>query len=342
MRIPEILLIYTGGTIGSIEDPETGALRPVDFDQLTDFIPELQRLEVKLGVETLREPKDSSDIRPSDWQELVRIIEKNYDAYDGFVVLHGTDTLAYTASALSFMIEHLDKPVIFTGSQLPMGKIRTDGKENLLTAIEIASALDDDGRPRVPEVAVYFEYKLYRANRCFKYSAHHFNAYKSPNYPLLAEAGVYITYNEQAIRKVPENTTPVFYKDIDSQVFVLTIFPGISRQTFEIVGSMEGLRTLIIQTFGTGNGPLDPSFFQMLQACIAREVVVVNITQCREGSVIPGYYATGIEMSRPGVVNGKDMTMEAAITKAMVLGGRYLRYAELFREMGKPFCGEMD
>ena len=342
MTRPQILLIYTGGTIGSMEDPETGALRPVDFAQLSAHIPELQRLEVNLVVEPFPEPKDSSDIRPEDWIQLVQCIAQKYEAFDGFVILHGTDTLAYTASAVSFMIQPLNKPVIFTGSQLPMGKIRTDGKENLLTSIEIAAAKHPDGSPMVPEVAVYFEYKLYRANRCFKFSAHHFNAFLSPNYPLLAEAGVSIHYNHSAIRPFQPDIAPRFYTECDTRVFVLPIFPGISRQTFDFVAQRTDLHTLIIQTFGTGNGPLDASFFQMLSSLVANGTAVLNITQCRQGAVIPGYYETGREMSRIGVVNGKDLTLESALTKAMVYAPIFPNPKDLRKALSESSCGEME
>lgn len=342
MTRPQILLIYTGGTIGSMEDPETGALRPVDFAQLSAHIPDLQRLDVDLEVEPFPQPKDSSDIRPEDWIQLVKCIEQKFDAFDGFVILHGTDTLAYSASALSFMIQPLNKPIIFTGSQLPMGKIRTDGKENLLTAIEIAAAKHPDGAPVVPEVAVYFEYKLYRANRCFKFSAHHFNAFLSPNYPLLAEAGVSIHYNHASIRACQSHKAPRFFTQCDPRVFVLPIFPGISRQTLEFVAQRNDLHTLIIQTFGTGNGPLDPAFFQMLSSLDAQGTVVLNITQCRQGAVIPGYYETGREMSRLGVVNGKDLTLESALTKAMVYAPIFPNPEDLRKALAHASCGEME
>ncbi len=223
-----ILIIYTGGTIGSFIDPETNTLKPVNFEKLVDLIPELQQVDADVTVHTLDEPKDSSNMLPADWIRIIKAIEKNYEAYDGFVVLHGTDTMAYSASAVSFMIENLKKPVIFTGSQIPLGLIRTDAKENIITALEIAASKNEKGSPKVPEVSIYFEFKLYRANRTFKFSTSQFNAYMSPNYPLLAEAGVKIEYNASAIYQ-PVNGPTKFYHNLDTRVVIFKMFPGITQ-----------------------------------------------------------------------------------------------------------------
>lgn len=336
-----ILLIYTGGTIGSFEDPETRSLRPVDFEQLNAFIPELKKIEATLEVIAFSKPKDSSDIQPEDWIVLAEIIENNYQKFDGFVVLHGTDTMAYTASALSFMIENLQKPVIFTGSQLPIGKIRTDGKENLITAIEIASAKRSDGRAVVPEVCIYFEFKLYRANRTFKYSAHHFNAYQSPNYPYLAEAGVNIVYNESAILQLSKEKT-CFYKNLDPALAIFPLFPGFTRQVAENVILQPGIKALILHTYGSGNGPIVPWFFELLREAQEKNIILLNITQCEQGTVEMGRYETSRTFRDLGICSGSDLTMEAAVTKLMFLLGRYPDQPKQVKsEIQRSLRGEM-
>jgi L-asparaginase len=335
-----LLLIYSGGTIGSMEDPETGSLFPVDFARLAALVPELSRLPVSIHVHAFPKPKDSSDIRPEDWIELVSRIEASYADYDGFVILHGTDTMAYTASALSFMLQGLAKPVILTGSQLPMGKLRTDGKENLLTAIEIAAARDENG-PIVPEVAIYFEYKLYRGNRCHKHSASHFNAYASPNYPLLAEAGVQIRYNREAIANFAKPEQVSFLKAIDTNVFVLTLYPGIGQDVFESVLRVPGLHTVILQSFGAGNGPLDSVFFDFAERCRELGILIFNISQCRQGAVNQGMYATSGRFESLGISGGADCGLEAAITKSMVLGAMGLSYSDRSELMTAALCGEL-
>jgi L-asparaginase len=336
-----ILLIYTGGTIGSFEDPDTRSLRPLDFEQLNAFIPELKKIEATIEVIAFSKPKDSSDIQPEDWVVLVEIIENNYQKFDGFVVLHGTDTMAYTASALSFMIENLQKPVIFTGSQLPIGKIRTDGKENLITAIEIASAKRSDGRAVVPEVCIYFEFKLYRANRTFKYSSHHFNAYQSPNYPYLAEAGVNIVYNESAIMQIPKEETR-FYKTMDPAFAIFPLFPGFTRQVAENVIQQTGIKALILHTYGSGNGPIIPWFFELLREAQEKNIILLNITQCEQGAVEMGRYETSRTFRDLGICSGSDLTMEAAVTKLMFLLGRYPDQPEQVKsEIQRSLRGEM-
>ncbi len=335
---PRILLIYTGGTIGSMEDPETGSLRPVNFDELLEFMPELQRLDVHLQVLPYENPKDSSDMRPEDWVHLAKLIEANYPNFDGFVVLHGTDTMAYTASALSFLLENLKKPVILTGSQLPMGRLRTDGKENLLSALEIA-AWKEDGASLVQEVAVYFEYKLYRGNRCLKYSAMHFNAYKSPNYPVLAEAGVELNFHREALWR--PGTEPFrCIGSLSTDVASIRFFPGLSVAQVKATLQQPGLRALIIETFGFGNGPYDPEMYSLLEEAGAKGLVMVNISQCIQGAVQPGRYATGNALAKIGVLSGHDLTFEAAITKAMYLLGTCSHADEVKRGFALSLAGE--
>ena len=313
----ELLLIYTGGTIGMIEDVETGALHPINFDQLQVEIPELKKFDCNITVKSLLSPIDSSNMNVQVWKELLQIIESSYEKFDGFVIMHGSDTMAYTASAISFLLENVNKPIIFTGSQLPIGKIRTDGKENLITAIEIAAA-KENGKPIVPEVALYFEYSLYRANRTTKVSAENFEAFQSPNYPLLAEAGVHIKYNRFAIRKW-EDKKVIARKNINDQVASVKIFPGLRRDVFQAIANLPNLKGLILETFGSGNVPSDSWFSEEIMKLNARGVIVLNITQCTTGSVIQGKYETGVHLEHAGVISGKDMTFEAAITKMMYL-----------------------
>lgn len=313
----ELLLIYTGGTIGMVEDVETGALHPINFDQLQVEIPELKKFDCNINVKSLLSPIDSSNMNVQVWKELLQIIESSYEKFDGFVIMHGSDTMAYTASAISFLLENVNKPIIFTGSQLPIGKIRTDGKENLITAIEIAAA-KENGKPIVPEVALYFEYSLYRANRTTKVSAENFEAFQSPNYPLLAEAGVHIKYNRFAIRKW-EDKKVIARKNINDQVASVKIFPGLRRDVFQAIANLPNLRGLILETFGSGNVPSDSWFSEEILRLNERGVIVLNITQCTTGSVIQGKYETGVHLENAGVISGKDMTFEAAITKMMYL-----------------------
>lgn len=312
-----VLLIYTGGTIGMVEDAESGSLKPIDFSHLLEEIPELNKFDLNLEVISLDQPMDSSNIDLSFWLKLLELIEQNYELFDGFVILHGSDTMAYTASATSFLLENVNKPIIFTGSQLPIGKIRTDGKENLITAIEIAASMEN-GIPIVPEVAIYFEYALYRGNRTTKVSSENFEAFQSPNYPLLAEAGVNIKYNRFAIRKNDDEKLLV-RKNIVNQVATIKVFPGMRAEVFRAISQLEGLKGLLIETYGSGNAPINDWLQKELFKMNQREVMMVNITQCITGSVIQGKYQTGLQLEQAGVLSGKDMTFEAAITKMMYL-----------------------
>ena len=340
-RKPDVLLIYTGGTIGMRENPETGALESFNFDLILDEVPELRRFDFNIHAFTFDPPIDSSDMGLEHWARLVRVIADNDDRFDGFVILHGTDTMAYTASALSFMLENLGKPVILTGSQLPIGKLRTDGKENLITAIEIAAAKHEDGSPIVPEVCIYFKEKLMRGNRTTKINAEQFNAFRSYNYPDLATVGIEIRYNEAAIRK-PNPSKPFRpHYLVDSNVVVLTLFPGIQQNLVHAVLNIPGVRAVVIRTFGTGNAPQLKWFKEELKAANERGLLLVNITQCQSGSVHMGLYETSLPLIEAGVVSGYDSTPECAIAKLMFLLGHKLPKEKIQEMMDSNLCGEI-
>ena len=315
-----VLLIYTGGTIGMKEDPGNQTLRPFDFSSLMEEVPELRKFALRIDSYTFDPLIDSSDIEPSMWQKLAEIIRDNYNSYDGFVVLHGTDTMAYSASALSFMLENLSKPVIFTGSQLPIGRPRTDGKENLISAAEIASAREPDGSPTVPEVCIYFNSLLLRGNRCTKVDATGFEAFRSPNLPPLAEAGIDIRYNRDIIRRTPPGPFRIHTK-LDTSVSILKVHPGITRQVVEDILLGSRTRAVIIESYGCGNAPSSDWFIDIVREAGARGKILYNVTQCIRGLVNMDLYATGRTLKDAGVLGGKDITTESALGKLFFLMG---------------------
>ena len=337
-----ILLIYTGGTIGMKQDPEDQALRPFDFSQILEEVPELRKFAVRIDSYTFNPLIDSSDVEPALWVDLSRLIRDRYDEYDGFVILHGTDTMAYSASALSFMLDSLTKPVIFTGSQLPIGMPRTDGKENLVSAVEIASAHDALGHAMVPEVSIFFDDKLMRGNRCTKYSAEDFNAFSSPDCPPLAEAGINIRYNHRIIRYPSSWEAPLRVQTrLDTRVSILKVHPGITPQVVRNILCGPETRAVIIETYGSGNALSKPWFLEIVQEAAAMDKILVNVTQCKSGTVNMDMYATGKTLKRAGVVSGYDATTEAALGKLFVLMGRFDRNSDVKNALEMDLHGEI-
>jgi L-asparaginase len=315
-----ILLIYTGGTIGMVKDPKSGALKAFDFSKIQERITELELLDCTISTISFEKPIDSSDMNIERWIQIVSIIEENYDLYDGFVLLHGSDTMSYTASALSFMLENLSKPVVLTGSQLPIGDLRTDAKENLITAIQIACLKEKD-ESVIREVCLYFEYKLYRGNRTTKINAEHFQAFESANYPPLAESGVHLrVQTELLLPKVNKKT--IFHKKLDNNIAILKLFPSINQSVLEAIISIKGLKGLVLETYGAGNTTVEPWFTNLLQKAINKEIQIINVTQCVGGEVIMGKYENSSELKRIGLISGKDITSEAAVTKLMYMLGQ--------------------
>lgn len=337
---PKILLIYTGGTIGMVKDPNTGALQPFSFEELLKNIPELMQLDCTLTSVSFDNPIDSSDMNPEGWVTLATTIEDHYETCDGFVVLHGTDTMSYSGSALSFMLENLTKPVIFTGSQLPIDNINTDAKENLITSIQIA-ALQHNGKPAIQEVGLYFKNKLYRANRTTKISAKHRKAFASPNYSLLAASEVHLEIDFPKLWKTSPNGPLRVCKIMHDRVVILKLFPGLDEVVLQAVLSIPGLKAVILETYGAGNAPTASWLLNRLEKAIENGIHIINVTQCSGGSVAMGYYETGERLRAIQLISGKDITTEAAVTKALYLLGSNVPHEDFKHRFETPLCGEM-
>ncbi len=336
----KILIIYTGGTIGMIVNPETGSFKPFDFKSISKKIPALQRFGYHLKTISFENPIDSASLKPEIWIKLANILKENHSEFDGFVILHGTDTMSYTASALSFMLQDFYKPVILTGSQLPVEMLRTDGKENLITAIEIAAAKNDK-YPMVPEVCIYFDNKLYRGNRTTKKSAEYFDAFDSPNYPPLAEAGIHIKYNTKNIMYPEYNKIPTIHTNLDTNIALLKLFPGISEAYLKQILSTQNLKALILETYGSGNAPIDDWFINLLKEADEKGIIILNISQCVGGSVSMGKYETSRRLIEAGAISGYDISTEAAVTKLMYLLGLNISNREIKKYLQVSIAGEL-
>ncbi|MDN4164386.1 asparaginase [Cytophagales bacterium LB-30] len=334
-----ILIIYTGGTMGMVYD-ESGALVPFDFQLIMEEVPSLRNLQLNLTVIAFEELIDSSDMNPDHWVAMARIIKEYYESYDGFLILHGTDTMAYTASALSFMLEGLSKPVILTGAQLPIGASRSDARENIITALEITSA-KKNGKPIVQEVCIFFDRFLLRGNRAKKVESSHFDAFHSENYPNLAEAGIYIEYNEAFLGNFADQATLTIQEELDSHVTILKLFPGINEKVVEGTLNVPGLRAVVLETFGAGNAPTAPWFLAALRKAIEKGIIIYNVSQCVGGKVLQGRYKTSQMLDSIGVIGGNDSTTEAAVTKLMYLLGKENSVEAVKEKLKFAIRGEM-
>lgn len=334
-----VLIIYMGGTLGMVHD-ENGTLVAFKFNRILKYIPSLQKLDIKITVISFPEPIDSSNVKVSDWKSLGYIIHENYHQYDGFVVLHGTDTMSFTASAVSFMFQGLQKPVIFTGAQLPISAIRSDARANLVTALEIAAAYDN-GAPVVPEVCVYFDYQLMRANRTFKKRSAQFAAFGCENYPILAKAGISITYHRAVIKKYDKGEKLDFKDSFDTNVFILKIFPSMNEEFVKSVINIKGLKAIILESYGSGNAPTEKWFLDILKEAVDKGLLIYNVSQLIGGVVMHGRYETSRYLEELGVISGSDITLEAALAKLMFLLGTLHDKEQIKRKLATPLCGEM-